>query len=121
MGVKPNCADWADMPERWDRRRVYRYCIYHDGHDGERIDIHPSESEARAPARKAVADGDTKEADIWWESVIARWVPAMWATEDGYRYLVPETNEWDYEVEDAGSICAFTKDENDVVVEGEAS
>jgi hypothetical protein len=121
FGVKPNYPDHADLPGPWDRRRVYLYCIYGEGHDGERADYHSSESEARAAARKAVADGDAKEADIWWESVTARWIPARWATEDGYPYLVPETNEWDYEHDNAGSICAFTKDENGVIVEGVAS
>ena len=121
FGVKPDCCDEADLPEHWDKRRVHRYCYYGEGHDGERVGRHPSESKARAAARKAVADGDAKEADIWWESVIARWVPAKWATEDGYRCLVPETNEWDCEYDNAGSICAFTKDESGVVVEGEAS
>ncbi|MGD2111620.1 MAG: hypothetical protein PVI86_19765 [Phycisphaerae bacterium] len=68
-----------------------------------------------------MADEDAKEADIWWESVIARWVPAKWTTEDGHRCLVPETGEWDHEIQDAGSICAFTKDENGLIVEGVAS
>jgi len=121
FGAKLNCADLADLPKRWDRRRVYFYRIYGEGHDGEPIDLHPSESKARAAARKAVVEGDAKEADIWWESVIARWVPTKWATEDGYRYRVPFSNEWNYEHDNAGSICAFTKDENGVVVEGEAS
>jgi len=117
FGVKPNCPDWADMPERLDNRRVYIYCIYGEGNDGQQADYHSSESEARAAAWKAVVDGDTTEADIWWESVTARWVPARWTTEDGYHHRVAETNEWEYEHDNAGSICAFTKDGNGVVVE----
>ena len=76
IGVKPDWRDWADLPERWDKRCVYRYCYYGEGHD-------------REPR--------------------------------GYHYLVPETDEWDYEHDNGGSICAFTKDESGVVVEGEAS
>ena len=53
---------------------MYRYCYYGEGHDGEKVDYHDTEAEARAAARKAVADAGTKEADIWWESVVLRWV-----------------------------------------------
>jgi len=41
--------------------------------------------------------------------------------EDGHRELEYGTDEWEHDHQDAGSICAFSKNKDGVIVEGEAS